>query len=310
MLKRLLTPALVLGALVVLTSSASAWCRQRCGGGCGACGQSTSCCSVPCAPTVVAAPAPAPTYTERKVTVYKPIWTEQDVACTVRKPVMLTKDETYCWTEMVRTVTPTKQLQHYCEQVMVDQPYSYTVMDRVVTPTKKSVTTYSVSRQTVTEMVPCCRRVRVCCCDPCTGCCYHTWTTVTEMKPRCKTVCVRTPCTKEVCVDVVSCVPRTVSGTRKVCKLVDKTREVTVNVESCKPVTKTGTRKVSYCEYKSEVVHQKVKACKMVPTVETIKVATCAPTATCQSGCGGCGSTGCGHRRHFALFHRNHGCGC
>jgi hypothetical protein len=304
------------------------------------------------------------TYVDKKVTAYKAEWKTKDVECTVMKPVTKYVDETvkytvmeqkvekktitenYCecvnvqeqftYTEMQQKTEKKTVKENYCECVTVQEPYTYTEMVQKVEPRKQIVTSYRCETHQVQECVPVCRRVRVCCVDPCTGCSRMVWTTVTENVTRCRNVVTRVPVQTEVTCNYVTCTPVQKQGTRTVQKMVPKTRDVVVEYCVCVPVQKQGTRTcqkmvpktrqvtIDVCTcvpvQKTQVVKRcvtecvatkvvnKVQYCEMVPYETTVKVAVCTP---CTTPCAttSCCPPPCHRTGLFArLFHRNNCC--
>jgi hypothetical protein len=327
MMKRFFVLGLSLVALFAMQSSNYAFggifchhhhhgCAETTCGGCGGCGTGCGAVAAPCAPVVAAPVAPTVTYVDQTVTTYTSKWVAKQVPVQVRKMVSKTVAEPYTYNVLVPVTTPKVRTETYCEQVMVAEPYTYTEMVSKVTPTPQQVTTYTCVPRVVTETYPVCHRVKVCCCDPCTGRTHHHWETVTELCTRCRTCYDRVPSVSTVTVNVVTCTPIPKTGTHNVCKLVPKTRQVPYNEVSYKTESKTTTVNRVVCDWVTETVMTTVNECVTTPVTTVVKVPVTSPCSTgCgyEGGCGGgCGSScdsGCGHHHHHHLFHRHHGCG-
>lgn len=297
MMKRLVILAAVLGVSAVTASTALALPRLR--GGCSPC--STSC-ATPCAQNVQ--------YVDKKVTAYKSVWKEKEVECTVMKPVTKWIEEKVPCTVMERRVEKKTIKENYNECVTVQEPCTYTVMEQKIEAKKQIVTSYKCVTKQVQECVPVCRRVRVCCVDPCTGCGRMVWTTVTENVTRCRNVVERIPVQTEVTCNVVTCVPVQKQGTRNVVKMVPKTRDVVCEVVTCVPVQKVNVVRRCVTECVAEKVKQKVSYCEVVPYETTVKVAVCTPCPTpCPAPCTTACAPPCPRTGLFAkLFQRKNCC--
>src|SRR5437868_2296199 len=129
-----------------------------------------------------------------------PVWTPEKRTETYCVPV--TRQVPCTYTECVPVWTPEKRTETYCTIVSKQVPYTYTVCVPYTTPEKRQECYMECVPEVVTRQVTVCRRVPCEAIDPCTGCPYTTYRSVTETQD-------------------VKCV---------VNRLVSRTREYTVNV--------------------------------------------------------------------------------
>jgi hypothetical protein len=165
----------------------------------------------------------------------------------------------------------------YYETVTRQVPYKVNVAVPVVTPVKRMETYYVCVPEEVTRQVPVCRRVPYECVDPCTGCAYTAWRTVTETKTVHGVVNKRVPQTREVTVNVCSYRHEERTVMRTVCESVPRTRQVTVNVCHFENREQTGTRTlcetvprtrevtVNVCHYETRERTATRNVCETVP---------------------------------------------
>jgi hypothetical protein len=163
-------------------------------------------------------------------------------------------------------------MQQVCRCIQVQEQRTCTVMVPVSTPEARTVTCYHTVYSQEPRDIVVCRRVPVCCVDPCTGCCYQSCQTIQEH------------CTINVCVP--HCVAEQKQVTVNVCHLVPQER--TYNVCRYQTVTEQVPVKVCVCNYVTVPREVKVAVCRPVAAPAP---APCAPVS-CYSGCGDCG--GCG----------------
>ena len=216
-MKRFALVCLTACLLMMAAAPVQAFGCHRRGGNC----CESSCCSS-CETTACC--QPSVTYVDKVVTCYKPEWKERDVTCTVNR--------------MVSKVVVTPVTQNICVPVWTEQ--------------KQMQTCYTQVPRQVEKEICCCRRVPVCCTDPCTGC-----------TRRC---CQTETFTQKVTCTVYDCVPVQKEVTVKVCSYKTEQRTVECRRVVCECVPETVTRKERYCV--------------MVPYQTTVKVPVPACPAT------------------------------
>jgi hypothetical protein len=276
-MKKLFLAGLVLSLMALGATPAEATgLRHRC------CRES-SCCEESCAAPAACAPAPAPavTYEEREVTCYRPVWKEREVKCTVNK--------------LVSHEEVTKQKYTVCVPVWTEKKETCTVYERVAREVEREVT--------------CCRMVRKCEVDPCTGCT--------------RTVCCPERVVQKVKCTVYECVPRTKEVTVKVCSYKEEQKERECRRTVCEWKPETVVRKEKYCEMEAYKTKVKVAVCAAAPCAAPCEATCCKSECGHRCGrlcghrgghrcgghgdCGGCGGCG-GHRLFGRLCHRGGGC--
>jgi hypothetical protein len=249
---------------------------------------SSSCCSVSCCDTCApcAAPvvAPAPQFTEQKVTCYKPVMVEKVIDVVVCKTVM--KDVPFTYSVCVPVMKPEVRKVTTCISVPKEVEFTYTVMIPSTVSKVVKVTTYECKTEMVTEMRQVCKLVPVTCTDAC-GCCYTRCERVMVDVPCTRCVVTRIPIVKDVTVNEIVCTPEVRKGKKTVCELVTQVKDVTVNVCTYVTEQRQGVKKV--CELVKEMTKQKVQVCTMVPYETTVRVpvcTTCSTSSCCDSVCG------------------------
>ncbi len=216
-----------------------------------------------------------PVYVDQKIIVYKPVYKTKTVPIDVKRLVPKIIEEPCRFIEMVSVMTPEKRIEKYYVCVAKDVPFTYKVCVPTVHQEKRTVGYMDCVQREVTIRVPVCRPIYVQVYDPCTCCVQTVCKYITEFKEvRCP-VTVYVPKTKDVTVNVPSIRIEDRLGTMKVLEIVPQSREVIVNVVSCVPIEKAGVTRRLVHETVIDRLHCVQTYCEMVPYEMCIRVPVC-----------------------------------